>query len=70
MHRRDSLIGVLVLAALLFAACQHEHLSRKESGTGMNINTAGFLGDASVTINPGYVRWPRRPVAGRGDYSG
>lgn len=53
MHRRDSLIAVLVLAALLFAACQREHLSRKEAGTGMNIITAGFLGDASVTINPG-----------------
>lgn len=53
MHRRDSLIAVLVLAALLFAACQREHLSRKEAGTRMNINTAGFLGDASVTINPG-----------------
>ena len=53
MHRRDSMIAVLVLAAPLFAACQHEHLSRKEAGTGMNINTAGFLSDASVTINPG-----------------
>lgn len=51
MHRRDSLLAVLVLAALPFAACQHEHLSRKEAGTGMNINTAGFLGDASVNVN-------------------
>ena len=53
MNRRDPLIAVLVLAALLFAACQHEHLSRKVAGPGMNINTAGFLGDASVTINIG-----------------
>jgi hypothetical protein len=53
MHRRDSLIVVLVLAALLFAACQDEHLNRKEAGTGMNINTAGFLGDASVNVNLG-----------------
>jgi hypothetical protein len=44
---------VLVLAAPLFAACEHEHLSRKEAGTGMNINTAGFLGDASVNVNLG-----------------
>ena len=53
MHRRDALIAVLVLAVPLFAACQHERYNRKVAGAGMNINTAGFLGDASVTINIG-----------------
>ena len=54
MHRRDALlIAVVVVAAPLFAACRHERYNRRVAGAGMNINTTGFLGDASVTINIG-----------------
>jgi len=53
MDRRHGLIPLLVAGGLLFSACRHEHYNRKAAGAGLSINTAGFLGDASVNVNLG-----------------
>jgi hypothetical protein len=53
MHRPDALMAVSVLAGPRFAACQHEHYNRKVARAGMSINTAGFLGGASVSLDIG-----------------
>jgi len=58
MHRPDALMAVSVLAGPLFAARQHERYNRKVAGAGMSINAAGFLGDASVTVDMGMCAGP------------